>query len=137
MGRGKTVRLSDFRGKVVLLNFWATECGGCVMEIPYFVAMQTELRGDGFTGVGISMDRSYETLKSAAEAWGRVRPFVAQHKMDYPILMGESPLLASYDLNALPVTYLIDKSGRTAAEYMGVVSQVDVEANVKTLLAEH
>jgi peroxiredoxin len=136
-GTGKPVQLSDYRGKVVLLNFWATECGGCVLEIPYFVEIQSEFMGEGFTVVGISMDRSYETLKSADEAWGRVRPFVAQHKMNYPILMGDSSLLTDYKVNALPVTYLIDRSGRTAAVYVGVVSKDNVEANLKTLLSEH
>lgn len=133
---GKSVALSTYKGNVVLLNFWATPCGGCVLEIPYFVAMQTELRGDGFTAVGITLDRSYETLKSADEAWAEVKPFVALHKMNYPILMGDSSMLTAYNLDALPVTYLIDKSGRTAAVYVGVVSKEDVEANVKTLLAE-
>jgi peroxiredoxin len=134
---GKSVGLSTYKGSVVLLNFWATACGGCVLEIPYFVAMQSELKGEGFTAVGISMDTSYEKLKSADEAWGSVRPFVAQHKMNYPILMGDSSLLTTYKVTALPVTYLVDKSGRTAAVYVGVVSKEDVEANLKTLLSEH
>jgi peroxiredoxin len=134
---GKAVGLTTYKGTVVLLDFWATQCGGCVLEIPYFVALQTELKGQGFTAVGISMDPSYESLKSADEAWGKVRPFVAQHKMNYPILMGDSSLLATYKINALPVTYLIDKSGKVAAVYVGVVSKDDVESNVKALLAEH
>jgi peroxiredoxin len=133
---GKQVGLSTYKGTVVLLNFWATECGGCIREIPYFVAIQSELKGNGFTAVGISMDRSYEKLKSADDAWGSVRPFVAQHKMNYPILMGDSSLLEAYKLNFLPMTYLIDRSGRIAAVYGGVVSKDDVEANLKTLLAE-
>jgi peroxiredoxin len=134
---GKSVGLSAYKGSVVLMDFWATQCGGCVQEIPYFVAMQSELKGEGFTAVGISMDPSYESQKSADEAWGKVKPFVAQHKMNYPILMGDSSLLTTYKISALPVTYLIDKSGRTAAVYVGVVSKADVESNVKALLAEH
>ena len=133
---GKSVGLSTYRGKVVLLNFWATPCGGCLLEIPNFVEMQTELKGEGFTAVGISMDTSYEKLKSAEEAWASVKPFVTQHKMNYPILMGDSSLLATYKVAGLPVTYLIDKSGRTAAVYGGVVNKDDVAANVKALLAE-
>jgi peroxiredoxin len=134
---GKPAGLSTYKGTVVLLNFWATQCGGCILEIPYFVAIQSELKGKGFTAVGISMDMSYEKLKSADDAWGSVKPFVAQHKMNYPILMGDSSLLEAYKVNALPVTYLIDKSGRTAAVYVGVVSKDNVEANLKTLLSEH
>jgi peroxiredoxin len=133
---GKPVQLSDYHGKVVLLNFWATECGGCVLEVPYFVEMQSEHKADGFTVVGISMDMSYQELKTADVAWGKVRPFVAQHKLNYPIVMGDSSLFAAYKLEALPVTYLIDRSGRTAAVYVGVVSKDDVEANLKTLLSE-
>jgi peroxiredoxin len=133
---GKSVGLSAYKGSVVLLNFWATPCGGCLLEIPNFVAMQTELKGEGFTAVGISMDTSYEKLKSAEEAWASVKPFVTQHKMNYPILMGDSSLLTTYKVAGLPVTYLIDKSGKTAAVYGGVVNKDDVAANVKALLAE-
>jgi peroxiredoxin len=134
---GPSVQLSEYKGKVVLLNFWATQCGGCVREVPYFVEMQGEFKGQGFTVVGLSMDMWYEGQKSADMAWGMVKPFVAEHKMDYPILMGDSSLFAAYGLKALPVTYLIDKAGRTAAVYVGVVSKDDVEANVKMLVAEH
>ena len=98
--------------------------------------MQGELKGQGFTVVGISMDMWYEGQKSADVAWGVVKPFAAEHKMDYPIVMGDSALFAAYGLKALPVTYLIDKAGRTAAVYAGVVSKDDVAAKVKTLLAE-
>jgi len=65
-----------------------------------------------------------------------VKPFVTQHKMNYPILMGDSSLLTTYKVAGLPVTYLIDKSGKTAAVYGGVVNKDDVAANVKALLAE-
>jgi thiol-disulfide isomerase/thioredoxin len=84
---GKSVRIPDYRGKVVLLNFWATDCGGCVLEIPSFVALQSAYQAKGFTAVGISMDISYENLKNAAEAWAKVKPFASSHRMNYPILM--------------------------------------------------
>ena len=86
---GKKIGLSDFRGKVVLLNFWATDCGGCVLEIPSFITLESAYRDKDFTAVGVSMDISYESLKNADEAWSRVRPFAASHKMNYPILMGD------------------------------------------------
>jgi peroxiredoxin len=133
---GKNVQLSDYRGKVVLLNFWATECGGCKIEIPWFIEMESAHKSDSFTVVGVSMDTSYGTTKSADQAWSSVKPFVADHKLNYPIVMGDYTLMGSYKLVALPATYLIDKQGRIAAAYGGVVDKSDVDANIKTLLAE-
>ena len=133
---GKKVHVSDYRGKVLLLNFWATDCGGCVLEIPSFIAIESAYRAKAFTAVGISMDISYENLKNADEAWGKVRPFVSSHQVNYPILMGDESVFAAYGLNALPATFLIDKSGRIAATYIGIVSKDNVEANLNKLLLE-
>jgi peroxiredoxin len=133
---GKKVRISDYRGKVVLLNFWATDCGGCILEIPSFIALQTTHRAKGFTAVGVSMDVSYDGLKNSDEAWGKVRPFVLSHQVNYPILMGDQAISDAYALKAFPATYLIDKSGRIAATYVGVVSKDNVESNVNKLLSE-
>ena len=60
---GMKLQISDYRGKVVLLNFWATDCGGCVLEIPSFIELENAYKGKGFTAVGVSMDISYENLK--------------------------------------------------------------------------
>jgi peroxiredoxin len=86
--------------------------------------------------VGISTDIAYEGLKNADEAWQRVRPFMASHSMNYPVLMGNDSVVNAYGFKSYPATYLIDKSGRIAATYVGVVSKEDVEANVKKLLSE-
>ena len=120
---GKKVRNSDYRGKVVLLNFWATDCGGCVLEIPSFVALQSAYKAKGFTAVGVSMDVLYENLKNADEAWRKVRRFASSHKINYPILMGDESVGNAYALRAFPATYLIDRSGKIAATYVGVVSK--------------
>ncbi len=133
---GKKVQVSDYRGKVVLLNFWATDCGGCILEIPSFISIQATHQDKAFTAVGISMDIFYEDLKNADEAWGKVTPFVSSHKINYPILMGDQSVSDAYELHAFPATYLIDKSGRIAATYVGVVSKDNVEANVDKLLSE-
>ena len=134
---GKKIHVSDYRGKVLLLNFWATDCGGCVLEIPSFIALEKTYKDQGFTAVGVSMDISYESLKDADEAWGRVRPFVAQKGINYPIAMGDDAISKAYKLSAFPATYLIDKSGRIAVAYVGVVINKDnVEAKIKRLLAE-
>ncbi|MBV8841926.1 MAG: redoxin domain-containing protein [Bryobacterales bacterium] len=87
--RQKKIALSDFRGKVVLLNFWATECGGCRVEIPYFAEFDQKYRSKGFEAVGLSMDISYEGLKGPEEAWARVNSFVKNRRLAFPILMAD------------------------------------------------
>ncbi len=133
---GANKQITDYRGKVVLLNFWATACGGCKLEIPALIELESEHTSDSFTIVGISMDTSYEGAKSADAAWGVVKPFVADHKLNYPVLMGDAMLITSYKMGAVPASYLIDKQGRIAATYAGVVDKSDVDANIKKLLAE-
>jgi peroxiredoxin len=133
---GKTVTLAKFRGKPVLLDLWATKCGGCIKEIPSFIEIHHQYAKKGLAVVGISMDILYEDLKGPAEAWNLVNPFVQVNKVNYPILMGDDAITKSYSVTALPVTYLIDKRGRIAATYVGIVDRANIEANIKTLLAE-
>lgn len=131
---GASVKLSDYRGKVILLNFWATDCGGCVLEIPSLVDINRVLGQNDFTVVGVDMDIPYDPLKSASNAWKRVRPFMATHGMNYPVLMGNSAIEHLYRINAYPASFIIDQSGRIAAKYVGIVDKDDVEANVRALL---
>lgn len=134
---GTSVRLSDFKGKVVLLNFWATACGGCVLEIPSFIDIKKTQTAPAFTAVGVSMDIRYEGLKDADEAWSRVRPFMRKYGINYTIAMGDDGVAKDYALSALPATYLIDKSGRIAVAYVGVVVNKDnVANNIRSLLSE-
>jgi peroxiredoxin len=133
---GKSVPLSSFKGKVLLLDIWATKCGGCIKEIPAFIEIHHAYARKGLAVVGISMDILYEDLNGPAEAWHLVKPFVAAHKVDYPILMGDDGVTKRFSVNALPVTYLIDRRGRIAATYVGVVDRANLEENIKTLLAE-
>ena len=132
----KLVSLSRFKGTPVLLDLWATKCGGCVKEIPSFIEIHHSYRHRGLAVLGISMDILYEDLRGPAEAWSLVNPFVEAHKVDYPILMGDDSITKRYSVNALPVTYLIDRRGRIAATYAGIVDRSNIEANIKTLLAE-
>ena len=133
---GKSVPLASFHGKPLLLDLWATKCGGCIKEIPSFIQIHHAYASKGLAVVGISMDISYEDLKGPAEAWSLVNPFVASNKVDYPILMGDDGITKRYSVEALPVTYLIDRRGRIAAKYVGVVDRANIEANIKSLLAE-
>ena len=133
---GTNKQVTDYRGKVLLLNFWATECGGCKLEIPWLIELESAHKSDSFTVVGVSMDTSYEGSKSADEAWSKVKPFVLDHKLNYPVLMGDASLMTSYKLGAVPATFLIDKQGRIAATYSGVIDKSGVDSNVNKLLAE-
>lgn len=131
---GAKVKLSHYRGKVILLNFWATDCGGCVLEIPELIDVQRHLQTNDFTVVGVDMDMPYSGVKSASEAWKRVRPSMASHGMNYPVLMGSSATESLYKINAYPASFIVDQSGRIAAKYVGIVDSADVEANVRALL---
>jgi peroxiredoxin len=133
---GKSVSLSSFRGKPLLLDLWATKCGGCVKEIPSFIEVHHSYAVKGLAVVGISMDILYEDLKGPAEAWELVNPFVKTHDVDYPILMGDDGITKRYSVEALPVTYLIDNRGRIAAKYVGIVDRSNLEANIRALLVE-
>lgn len=134
---GRTEQLTDYHGKVVLLNFWATGCGGCRIEIPWLVDIDKAFQNKSVAVIGISMDISYEALKSATEAWARVKPFLASHQVTYSILMGDNEVTKRYDIQALPVSYLIDIRGRVAATYVGLIDKENVKANINTLLAEN
>ena len=133
---GATQDLVGYDGKVVLLNFWATACGGCVLEIPSIVQIQNSFHGKPFTAVGVSMDVSYEGLKGPAQAWSRVRPFMHSHHVDYPVLMANKAMVHAYNIKAVPDTFLIDQHGRIAAVYHGTINPANVEANIRALLSE-
>lgn len=133
---GKRVALSSFRGRPVLLDLWATKCGGCIKEIPHFVEMHRTYARKGLAVIGVSMEILYEDLKGPAEAWTLVKSFLADHHVDYTIVMGDGGFAKTYSVTALPITYLVDKRGRIAATYIGVVDGVNIERNIKALLAE-
>ena len=133
---GRVVRLSDFRGKPVVLNLWATECRGCRAELPAFIELDRVYKDKGLVVIGVSMDVMYEDLKTVREGWARVKPFIKSRRMNYTILLDDGSVEKAFDVTALPATYLIDRSGRTAATYIGVVEPADLENNVKTLLTE-
>ena len=134
--QGQITPLSTYRGKVVLLNFWATKCGGCILEVPSFIDLQKTYGGGKFTAVGISADMPYEGLKTADEAWKLVHPFIASHGLNYPILMGNDAIITAYGFQMYPATYLNDKTGKIAATYEGVVDKADVAKNITALLSE-
>lgn len=106
------------------------------MEIPSIIDVQTGYKNKGFTVVGVSMDVPYENLKDAKQAWDKVKPFIAKSKINYPILMGSELQFKEFGLTQLPDTLLIDKTGRIAAVYVGLISKDNVETNIRKLLSE-
>jgi len=122
---GKPLRLADYQGKVVLLDFWATWCVPCRAEIPHFVDFQNQYREQGLQVVGISMDDDAKP----------VREFYQQFKMNYPVALGTDKVAAAYGgILGLPITFLIGRDGRIAAKYVGETQMPVVEAEVKALL---
>jgi peroxiredoxin len=125
---GKTQTLADYRGKVVLLDFWATWCTGCKQEIPWFVEFQRSYESRGLAVVGVSLDDG---------GWNVLKPFLAEHQIPYQMLLGDDVVAKRYGIEGMPDTFLIDKEGRVAAAYRaGIVDRNDIEANLKTLLSE-
>ena len=109
---GQTVHLADYKGKVVLLDFWATWCGPCKIEIPWFMEFEQQFKDRGFAVVGVSMDE---------DGWNAVKPYLVRMKVNYRILLGNDKVAGLYGgVDALPTTFLIDRQGNIVAKYEGV-----------------
>ena len=125
---GKPVSLSDFKGKVVILDFWATWCPPCVIEIPHFIELYEQYKDQGFTMVGISLDR---------EGISVVKSFVRKYQINYPILMTDGQVDRVYGgITAIPTTFVIDSAGNIRQKYIGYRDKAVFETDIKTLLAE-
>jgi peroxiredoxin len=123
---GKIVQLSDYRGKVVLLNFWATWCDPCRIEIPWFIDLQRQYKADGVAVVGVSMDE---------DGWKAIKPFVAEVGINYRVLLGDDKVAQLYGgVDSLPTSFIIDRQGRIAAVHIGLVSKSRYENDLKQLL---
>jgi peroxiredoxin len=124
--KGERLRLSDYKGKVVLLNFWATWCVPCRTEIPWFVDFEKEFQSRGFTVLGVSMDE---------DGWKAINPYVAEHKINYPIVLANEEVNELYGgIEALPTTMLIGRDGKVAFLHAGLVSRKDYEEEIRQLL---
>ena len=123
---GKVVHLSDYKGKVVLLDFWATWCGPCKIEIPWFMEMQRKNKDKGFEVLGVAMDD---------EGWEVVKPFVTKMAVNYRMVIGNDTTAQAYGgVDALPTTFLIDRAGKIAAVHVGLASKRDFEDGIQELL---
>ena len=123
---GKPLQLSDYKGKVVLLNFWATWCGPCKIEIPWFIEFEQKYKDKGFAVIGISMDE---------DGWKAVKPYMAEKHINYRMAVGDDSLGSIYGgVDSLPTSFVIDKTGRIAATHVGLVSKSDYQNEIEQLL---
>ena len=125
---GKTVHLEDYKGKVVLLDFFATWCGPCKIEIPWFMELERKNKDKGFSVLGVSMDD---------EGWEVVKPFLADLGVNYRVVIGNDATAQVYGgVDALPTTFLIDRNGRIAAVHVGLASKKVFEDGIQQLLQD-
>jgi len=124
---GKTLDLRQYRGNVVLLDFWATWCHGCKQELPWFSDFQLRYKGQGLRVIGASTDD---------EGWKVVQPFLAKANIPYPIVVSDEAMRKNYRIENMPDAFLIDRLGRIAAVYVGLVDKENIETNIQTMLEQ-
>jgi len=123
---GQFLQLSAYRGKVVLLDFWATWCTPCREEIPHLVELQNKYRDRGLEIIGVSMDDSPDP----------VREFYQRFQMNYPVVMGNADIGERYGgVLGLPIAFIIDRDGRIYAKHIGATEASVLEQDVRTVLA--
>ena len=124
---GKSMKLSDFRGKAVALNFWATWCGPCKIETPWLVQLQSEYGGQGLQVVGVAMDDSGKD---------EIAKFAKEMGMNYPVLLGKEAVGDAYGgVPALPETFFIGRDGKIVDRIIGLKGRSDIEDAIKKALS--
>jgi thiol-disulfide isomerase/thioredoxin len=125
---GRTLKLSDFRGKAVLLNFWATWCEPCKIEMPWFVELEKKYGPQGLAVLGVAMDDA--SPKEIAEFAGKLG-------VNYPILLGKEEVGTAYGgVQYLPTTFYIGRDQKIMNRVFGLVSRSEIEANIEKALGE-
>ena len=123
---GKPINLADFKGKVVILDFWATWCPPCRQEIPGFVTLQRKYQDKGLVIIGVSLDQ---------QGPGVVKPFVRELRMNYPVVMGDEKIVSDYGgIEAIPTTFIIDRQGEVVTAHQGFRDSATFEAEIRPLL---
>lgn len=124
---GKPVKLADYRGKIVLVNFWATWCGPCQFEVPVFVKLKRQYQKRGFEVIGISMDEGSQE---------EVAEFARQYEINYPVAIGAFAKLDGFGpIKGLPTSFLIDRAGRIHSRHQGLLGLNEIERELPKLLA--
>ncbi|HVU46175.1 MAG TPA: TlpA disulfide reductase family protein [Terracidiphilus sp.] len=137
---GKKVSLAGYRGKAVLINFWATWCAPCKIETPWLVELRNKYAAQGFEILGV--DTEGDDLKADDTAgWTKnkaeVAKFVQQEKIPYPILINGDSISTPYGgLDELPTSFFVNRKGTIVAAQLGLTSESDIESNIKKALAQ-
>lgn len=123
---GKDVTLSHYRGRVILLNFWATWCGPCRIEIPGFIELYGKYRSRGLIVLGVSAD----------DPVARLKRFAARMKMNYPVLVGNGrdDVQQAFPWLGLPTTFIIGRDGSICHEHTGLATTAQIEPIIKALM---
>ncbi|MBV9268817.1 MAG: TlpA family protein disulfide reductase [Acidobacteriaceae bacterium] len=123
---GASVKLSDYKGKVVLLNFWATWCGPCALEIPWFEEFEQQFKSRGFEVLGVSMDE---------DGWKAVKPYLVEHRVNYRVVLGNDSVTQLYGgVDSLPTSFLIDRDGKVAYVHVGLAGKNEYQDEIQNLL---
>jgi len=123
---GKTVHLSEFRGKAVLLNFWATWCQPCKIEMPWFEQLQKQSGPEGLQVIGVAMDDAGKE---------DIAKFAKNLRIDYPILIGRENVGEAYGgVQFLPATFYVDRDGKVVDKVFGLKGRDEIEGNIKKAL---
>lgn len=125
---GKTVRSSDFHGKVVVLDFWATWCPPCRAEIPGFIELQKQYEKQGLVVIGVSLDQGgAETVKA----------FARKFEVNYPIVLANEKVVSDFGgVEAIPTTFVIDQQGRIVSKHIGLSSKDEFVKEIQPLLKQ-
>lgn len=125
------LKLSDLKGKVVILDFWATWCPPCRKGVPDLVELKKEYKDKGVEIVGISLD----AITRNGTTVNDVGPFMKSYKINYPIVRGDQNIVYSFgNINSIPTTFVLDKEGRVIAKYAGLVPKETLINNIKSIL---
>ncbi len=136
---GKKVSLESYKGKALLINFWATWCGPCKIETPWLIDLRNKYAGQGFEVLGISTEGD-DLKKDDKAGWAKdkaaIAKFVTEEKMPYPVLIDGDSLSEEYGgLDAMPTSFFVDRKGNVVAAQMGLTSASEIENNIKKALA--